>query len=368
MFNQELLRRFQEYIKAIKKDDKIALMFHADTDGVCSAVLIAKTIERMAGRKVDYYFTQNSGYNLSEETVKILKDGGFNKYIIVDQAIDNNPVIIKEIEKFADVLILDHHQITNDVNSDKTVFINVANITTGMDGSTYPASKLIYDLCLTLTDVKDLDWVACVGLIGDMQFKIWEKFVNDTLNKYNKKITPNGPQNVFGRITNLINTARVYNPENIIECYDIVYNAGSFEDIFDSKLKDYQEEVKAEMNTLVKGFSNVKGENGLFIYEIKPRFNINSTLSTVLSMDYISRDNTLIVIADNGEDKISVSARRQDKKSNMGKLMNLCVSGIAGCSGGGHVPAAGAVVPKAEITKFKNNLIKIYNENNGIIQ
>lgn len=368
MFIKEKQIQYENYLKSLKKEDKIALMYHADADGIASAVIIAKTIEFLRKEPVDYPFSQGIEYNLSESTLNLLKSGNYNKFILVDLSVDSEYEKIREIETFADILIVDHHEFSKDLSSDKTIFINVFNTVENKKGAEYPASKLIYDLSLNLANIENLDWLVSAGIVGDIGFNSWKDFINSTLTKYNEHITEKGPQNIFGRITGLINSARIYNPSNMQECYEIVYNAKSYKDVlFNKKLIEYKLAVKEETNHLVEDFKKIKGENWLYIYTIHPRFNIGSTLSTILSIDYIPRDNTLIVIADNGEDIISISARRQDGKSRMNELLQLSIKDIPNSSAGGHIPAAGGSIPKEYITKFKNNLIKVYNEHNGII-
>lgn len=367
MFIKEKQLQYENYLKSLKKEDKIALMYHTDADGVCSAVIIAKTIEIIRGKPVDYPFSQGKEYTLSESTLNLLRDGKYNKFILVDLSVDSEYKKIREIEAFADVLIVDHHEFSRDLSSDKTTFINAFN-TTEKKGAAYPASKLIYDLSLNIVNIENLDWVVCAGIIGDIGFNHWKDFINSTLTKYNETITENGPQNIFGKITGLVNSARIYNPSNMQECYEIVYNAQSYKDVLSNKkLIEYKLAVKEETNQLVEDFKKIKGENGLYIYIIHPRFNIGSTLSTILSMDYISRDNTLVVIADNDEDLISISARRQDSKSRMNILLQEAIKDIPNATAGGHIPAAGGTIPKEYMAKFKNNLICIYNEHNGIV-
>ena len=282
-------------------------------------------------------------------------------------AADSQEKLIKNIEEFADILIVDHHEFSIDLSSNKTTFINVFN-TTEKKGAAYPASKFIYDLSFNLTNIENLDWVVSAGIIGDVGFNYWKDFINNTLKKYNERITDHGPDNIFGKITSLINASRICNPEGIQECYEIVYNAKSYNDVIsDTKLLGYKIAVTEEINHWVDEFKKLKGDKGLFVYTIHPKLNINSTLSTILSMDYIPRDSTLVVIADNGEAIVSISARRQDSKSKMNELLQLAIKDIPNSNAGGHIPAAGGSIPKEYITKFKNNLIRVYNEHNGVI-
>lgn len=369
MFSEDLVKKFNYYLASLKKEDKIGLLFHSDADGVCSGVIIAKTIEKLRGKKIDLYFSQGLDYALTEKTFNLVKDSKCNKFIVVDMAVDTSQISINKlirISEFADVLILDHHTLVNNINNDKIIFGKVQlfdkNIT---NGSVYPASKLVYDLCLDIIDISDLDWVSCVGLIGDMQFRQWKEFVNKTLLKYKTRITETGPENIFGKIGALINAAKIFDMKNLNLCFDVIYEAENPKSVLNSKLRKFKEEIDYEMNFWIEKFKEVIGENGLFIYEIKPKFPVNSSVSTILSFDYLKHDETLVVISDLGGDIINVSARRQDSKSNMAKFVQKAAFGIEGSNAGGNIPAAGATIPRKEIGKFKKKLIELYNKSNG---
>ena len=68
MFIKEKQIQYENYLKSLKKEDKIALMYHADADGIASAVIMAKTIELLRGKPVDHPFSQGRAYAISDET------------------------------------------------------------------------------------------------------------------------------------------------------------------------------------------------------------------------------------------------------------------------------------------------------------
>src|SRR3989338_4483631 len=133
----ETEKKFQKFIKEIKRTDKVAILFHSDADGATSAVIVAKTIERLRKKKIGLYFSQGLDYPLTEGTVKLLRQKNITKFIVVDQAVDVKPEMILAIEAFADVLILDHHTLSNDVNSKKTILFK-AQMQDGCKNMYYP--------------------------------------------------------------------------------------------------------------------------------------------------------------------------------------------------------------------------------------
>ena len=72
--------------------------------------------------------------------------------------------------------MLDHHKIYQDLNSEDVVFIKSQYIDEDLDGSKYPVSKLSFDLFSNLVDLTDMEWVVCLGILGDNGFQSWEKF------------------------------------------------------------------------------------------------------------------------------------------------------------------------------------------------
>ena len=59
--------------------------------------------------------------------------------------------------------------------------------------------------------------------------------------------------------------------------------------------------------------------------------------------------------------RVTLSARRQDRKKDMGKLLHDSVYGLPDGNGGGHVPAAGASLLRQDYPEFKKRLL----ENHG---
>lgn len=367
--NAELEEKFNLYLKSLKPEDKIALLFHSDADGVCSGVILAKTIEILTKNKPVLYFSQGLEYAISEKTVELVKNSNCNKFMVVDMAVDTSETSInniKKIEAFAEILVLDHHELTADLNSEKITFVKVVMLNKKIEGTNYPASKLAYDLCNNFTNIKSCDWISCVGLIGDRCFNDWKDFVNATLTKYNLRITETGPENTFGKIGALISAAKTFNINNLNLCFDVIYNASSPRDVINSELKKFKAEIDSEMNKYIEGFKTIKDENGLYIYEIKPKFPLHSPLSTILSMDQMKPDETLVIIADNGGNFYNISARRQDGKSNMSEFLKSACRDIPGSYAGGHIPAAGGTILRKDMAKFKSKLMQLFKERNGV--
>jgi len=153
------------------------------------------------------------------------------------------------------------------------------------------------------------------------------------------------------------------------ECYDyrkvgIIFNtlwkAKNPNDVLKSNLKKYSTIVQKEIDYYMRHAKKLAvfyPKKQLIIYEIKPKYNIKSNLSTVLSMIY--PNSTLILASlDKQKKNYTLSLRRQDQKIKMNELIEKALIGLQG-SGGGHIPAAGGRVARKDFEKFKENVLKL---------
>src|SRR3989344_215606 len=169
----DLIKRFGEYINNIKKEDKIAILYHANCcDGLCSCIITNKALERILKRKVDFniHYTH---FEITEEIIEFFKKNKIKKVIAVDLSLYAKSDMIKKAENYVDLLIIDHHEHKGNINSRKTTFVHADLINEEIKSNFYPASKLCYDLFSSLIDLTDLDWLVSLGIISDMGYRQW---------------------------------------------------------------------------------------------------------------------------------------------------------------------------------------------------
>src|SRR3989344_3652401 len=108
-------KRFSEFISTLNDKDKIAIISHkSDLDGIASAKIVNEVIE---ADKIIFV-----GYDdINSSLVEQLKSYKINKVVFTDLYI-KEVAMIQELEKFATMLIIDHHQAAKDFNSEKTLF------------------------------------------------------------------------------------------------------------------------------------------------------------------------------------------------------------------------------------------------------
>ena len=264
--------------------------------------------------------------------------------------------VVKNNERLGDgMLIIDHHKLYNDLNSDKIVFLK-AQFFSKKDSSTYAASKLAYDLFNLVVDVTDMDWAACVGILGDMGYKHWQGFFKETLEK--RGIEMRDLQKLMG----LIAACEVVNREQMPQLFWRFYEAAQPREILtQNKFGNYVLRMNKEVDSLVNGFKKDAEhypELQLHIYLIKPKHEgIKSYVVNELSQS--CPNETILLIQDTGDDKLRFSARRQDGKVKLNDLLEKAVKEIPDAGAGGHVPAAAGSVPRKHVEKFKENVKKL---------
>ena len=105
--------KFLEFIKNIGKHNA-ALISHTDLDGITCPKIISEFVNPKEIFFVDYV-------DLNEELVKKLREKKIERIIFTDLYLKDSE-FLKSLEKFSEILIIDHHR-SHDWNSDKTVFI-----------------------------------------------------------------------------------------------------------------------------------------------------------------------------------------------------------------------------------------------------
>ncbi len=343
------------FASSISSTDKVCILHHTDPDGVCSGVIAAKIVEAISGKNISAHMHMPAGViSADSEIIARLKSMGTTKLVVTDLGIDQSPQAVKIIERFAEIIVIDHHKIYNDISSEKTRVVKPQLFSEIPPGS-YPASKLCFDLGRGASCIESLDWIAAVGLIGDCSFIQWKSFVDSVLEKHGMEKMKDVFDTVLGRIASIISNAESYDSAQASEAFSILYSAKSPFDALNSRLKDYNEIVGAEIARLAGRMeSDAEKKNGIILFRINSKYRVRGPLSTKLSL--MNPSSTIILVQDNGDGTIGISGRRRDGKVAVNDLLEKAVAGINGASAGGHAPAAGGAVPSKSFDEFRKRL------------
>jgi hypothetical protein len=341
----KLFNKGRNFLEGLRPDDNIALIYHMDMDGVCSAALIhigLKKLSGKAGAEIKISKSIVSTYGDIEGVIKTL--GDFNKIIIVDIGID------QDIEKSfsGKMLLIDHHMIKRDTNSDSVVFINPRF----ENPETYqPASYVVYKLLSGLMDIKRSGWISAIGIIGDWGYEDCRDVIDDWV-EVKRKEELFGTK--LGQIGNMLLGASYELGFNYI--LDNLVKAKSQEDLEkDEKIRGAYKKYELAFEAGKKEFwDNAEKIGNIIFSEITPRYRrLGSPIENRVSFETPDK---IIFLIERGDGKCKVGARYQqaskESKVHLGELMKRC------CGGGGHRQAAGGDVKTEDIEKFKKCVIK----------
>jgi single-stranded DNA-specific DHH superfamily exonuclease len=328
--------RFLDFIKNLEGHN-VALVSHTDLDGMTCPKIISEVVKPKEIFFVDYV-------DLNDSLIKKLKERKIEKIIFSDLYIKDKD-FVKSLEEFAEVLIIDHH-LSEDWNSDKTVFVR------GEEG--YSAGYLCYYLFSKIRNLEKWDWLVACSCISDYCHikpkewleKVMEKYGDDLKNEeiFAKKT------GIFWDLQYKLALALIYFKGNLKKVYDSI--GEKFGDV--GNLEGHAEEVQKEIENVIERFDQIKEifEQGFF-FEFTSKFPIKSIVASILSGKNVDKIFVILEIQ-NGLYKVSV--RRQDKKIDCDKFLKNLLQGLENASGGGHIPAAGGHFMKKDLPEFRRRL------------
>jgi single-stranded-DNA-specific exonuclease len=155
---QRLIELAKKAVEEIKKAERIEVVSHFDCDGIASAAIISKALER-AGKT----FSVTIAKQIKPELIEKIKEKNPELVIFTDLGSG----YLEDVEKLdCKIIISDHHIIKKDAQNKNIIHINPELF--GI--KTLSGACVTYVLAKELSpDNKDMAVIAIVGAIGDMQ-------------------------------------------------------------------------------------------------------------------------------------------------------------------------------------------------------
>ncbi|MEM4598740.1 MAG: DHHA1 domain-containing protein [Candidatus Diapherotrites archaeon] len=338
-------KQIKSFKKFLNSSQSFNIFYHGDADGFCSAVVFSKAVEKL-GKNI----ASATAVESPDLLPKVCQNKSFGNAVFLDLAADSDKSFLAKLSKKSRVLVIDHHKLYCDFNSDRALVIK-PQMLSAIEPSSYPASKLCFDLCSTLVSVDEVSWVASVGIIGDFAYNKWAAFVNESAKKASVSVDD------LKVIADIISSVQAVSPEAFPELLELFLAAGP-KAIMQSNFNSLRKEVFDELEFWKKEFykkAEVYEKEELYFFTIKPKYRIKSMLIDSLTKEL--PDKTIIIAEDLGGDEIRFSARRQDFKVPMNSLLESAVAGIPEASAGGHIPAAAGKIPKTRFQEFKERVL-----------
>lgn len=345
-----------KFIRDITEKDVIITIFHNDTDGICSCVLINKFLKERIGKSSDFIISQPMP--LTKTLIQRIKLSIPTKIIILDLAVDQEKNFCKKIEGISETLVIDHHQITNIINSKRIIYYNPL-----LERDVYQsASYLTYKLCSKIISMKKYLWISLIGIIGDYN-------VNDSLDLIEEgrkiyshlfsegDIKKNFINSIFSKASDIITAMRAshISSERIVK---IIENMNDIMEIEQNReMIEYYEKVQREIAGILTSIkSSIEENESIIFYEIKSKYNLRSVISTKLSEIY---PNKLIFVWEMSKNKIKFSVRNQAGSIDVNYLLKEASKDFKTAITGGHKLAAGGWISKEEFELFKEKIKEI---------
>lgn len=346
---ERALLPFYKFIKSTR-GKRTGIFHHTDPDGISSGIILSKFVQSTTGKQPETYPTSYADIQ-KEIITKMIKKDKLQKIIIVDIAVDEQKKRLEQISKETSWFLVDHHELYSDSEN-----ILKPQKFSDIQASSYPCGKITYDLASQKIDVTKLDWIACLGIIGDFGMQQWKKFLEETYKKHNWEIKEKYFETILGEVCKLITSIEATNDaKKIKKLFQMIRSAESPEDVLKSPLKKIQWEVEKEIMREVET-AEKNAKNNYIYAEVKSRYNIKGPVSTILG---VKNPNKTIITAAYEDKFYHVSSRRQDGKYSVSELINSLTKKIPGAMGGGHPKAAGGSIPEKYYEKFRKDIIKI---------
>ena len=253
----------EKAVKFLSSLKECSLVYHGDSDGVCSAALMHKFL----GNRVKMV-SPNDSYGIYVTDGLMNDINGFRWNIFVDLAVD-----MWEFKKLKNsILVIDHHTPRTDLNEIRNfVYINPR---LGNPKAYVPASRLVYDLIREIDgDMEKYAWMAAVGVIGD-------------------KGDPKGigfkeKQEDLRFLSDVIEASKgILGCRGVVKAYDVFSAAEKPKDVLDSRLIETYKKFQKEVDSTAEDFryhSEYFEKSNAYLYKVYNRYNLTSIVSTKLS-------------------------------------------------------------------------------------
>ena len=192
--------------KILESNEIVRIISHHDTDGICAASIICKMLLRKNKK-----FHLSLIKQLEKEKIDEIEKENYDFIIFTDMGSGQ----IEDLSKFKEkkILILDHHQLKENIESENIIHINPHLF--GIDGSREISGAGIAYLFAIAIDSRNLDLIhlAIIGALGDRQENDRFHGINEMI--LNEAIRANAIEikrglRIFGRISRPIHIALQY--------------------------------------------------------------------------------------------------------------------------------------------------------------
>lgn len=401
---KNLNKAAKRLLRAVKSKEKIIFYGDADPDGICSVIILKETLQNLKlgsrGRSdlprdhlVYLPDRETEGYGLNEKALRFLKNEAPALLLLLDCGIGNFKEIQKAEKQGFEVIVIDHHEILGKVpkasivvdpkqKGDEYPFKDLATV-----GIAYKLSEaLLKDGFSPRLKESFLELVA-LATLADMMPKEGDNriFIEQGLQSLEKTFRPGlraffnigamkpdfNAYQIASKIISALNAGRA--KDHLNETYLLLTAADEKEaerlaekliqksyekkEQVEAMKEEVEEKLAAKGNPVVSPSSvlPLMDSGQVIIFEGGSHWPIALLGSVASKICHSQRKPTFIF---SQKEKESVGAVRMPKSLNAVKAMAACSQYLK--TYGGHPPAAGFTVLNENLEKFKECLMKYF--------
>jgi single-stranded-DNA-specific exonuclease len=240
---------FAGFLSATPRDARIMVFHDSDADGVTAGVVLVRALERLGFTSIMRSPPTRERDAWSDENRAIIAAHDPEALFVLDLG-SRNEVLVAGVRS----CFIDHHRPDGVAPG--------ALLITAYSWDPIPNTSLIvYDLCSTVVDVSDIDWIAAIGVLSDIGERAPFPLIAQVKKRY--------AMSDLKEVTTLVNAARrasLYQPEAAARA---LLTHGSARELRHSDAGDVQalraarEEVKLEMAEAKKAAPKFSGNVAL---------------------------------------------------------------------------------------------------------
>lgn len=291
-----------------------------DADGLASAVITVRTIERLGGTPI--IELPNKGEHVHTPSMQArLARLRADALVVVDMGSRSGHIV-----EGLPTIVIDHHDARH--RPDGAIFVSEPSPATG---------QLAYDTWSPLVNLADQRWLVALALAGD----------SGTI--------PDGPykKTHIKKLVSLVNSARRSASCQPKVALDLLLPANGPDDVLRNPgiaaLEACREEVKAEIDRVARTAPKIAGNVALI------RFSSGAQVHPLIATRWAPRLAPKIVIAANDAyvpDRVSFALRSASQTDLLAFLRQLPLGPVEGEFANGHARATGGSIPPGEFARL----------------
>ena len=319
---------FQAFVDRIQPDKSIVVLHDSDADGVTAGVVLQLALSRAGFENVKLVAPDRQRNAWTPANRERVIAAAPNSLFVLDLGSQSEPVIVGVPTCF-----IDHHRPEGVPPGDTLI--------SAYTWEPIPnTSLLVWELCSSLTDVSDLDWIAAIGTVSDLGEKAPFEMLAVAKSRYTAKY--------LKEASALINAARrasQYNPEVAVRAlltHDSPRSLVNSNTQEVEQLREARKEVQAAMEQAKKAAPVFSGNVALV------RINSPCQIHPLIAQSWRTRlPKYIVMVANEGyiPGRVNFSVRTASGINVLDFLKNVDLSPGEGSYGHGHDSASGGSLP-----------------------